>query len=139
LAEFEVATEQKEEKKTHSIARLTVLLDDPTNYWSPQTYSNFLYFACLSLNPHSFKTQINRCKAPNKKLGNQNQKKREKERKNEKKLEIISTWKRLSLDTYECRPFLIFKPLTKFAVEEALTQKQSTFSLIDDKFFGKPR
>lgn len=32
LAEFEVATEQKEEKKTHSIARLTVLLDDPTNY-----------------------------------------------------------------------------------------------------------
>jgi len=89
--------------------------------------------------PHSFKTQINRCKAPNKKLGNQNQKKEKRKEKTKKKLEIISTWKRLSLDTYECRPFLIFKPLTKFAVEEALTQKQSTFSLIDDKFFGKPR
>jgi len=41
--------------------------------------------------PHFFKAQINRCKALNKKPGDQQKKKKEKAKRN---LEIISTWKK---------------------------------------------
>jgi len=98
LAEFKVATGSKEEKKTHSIARLycwkalqikkdslncKIVLLDGLQIIEVLKHVSTSYILLVYPYPHSFKTQIKRCKAFNKKLRNQQKyKKKEKGKKN---------------------------------------------------------